>query len=453
MRLLRSLGLASVAVAAICLCCRMSLRAKESSALFNPDPQNVANRLYLLLHVRTDAQGAQHGFDLLDPPLAQETNYLLVGKSHDQAIALLDEFLRTHAERQIPAPEKRAILQRDLWAVFDWADDSEDPSLPHHAERAELMARLAPAIRRLALSPDELTALPDNYSRALANHEFPAAYEPAHPNQAFLPTDLFHPAGPWVCLGASGDDLAAPLHDISFTARSAFLVFARLPGGRPATLAYFHQLAALKIPLFVKMQGPGMAQPLDVFNPQAPQFPAGTEFALVRKLLLPDRDGRLRATALTESVQIRHYTSVPAVDPFASRDVNLAEKFQAPSESELSRVLFFSPGRSGLRSITASDETSPAVPAMMMGFDAFEDPRFRFRHFSPFIQCTGCHLGPGIQSMMSFSFRGTPDNDHVNPRFAETSPAAEIDKVIAWAQTRPKWKGLQRLWSSDASEK
>jgi hypothetical protein len=451
MRRIRSLGITAAAVAATCLYCRISLRAAQAPALFSSDPQHLANRLYRLVHVRTDQHGAQHGFDSLDPLLWSQTNYLLAGKSHTQALALLDEFLRTHAERQVPGPEKRAILQRDLWAVFDWADDSEDSELPHHAERAELMARLAPAIRRLALSPDEFAALPDTYSRALANHEFPATYDPAHPNQAFLPPELFDPAGPWVCLGASGDDLAAPLHDVSFTARSVFFVFARFPAGRAATLAYFQQLADMKIPLFVKMKSPGMAQPMDVWNPQVPQFPAGTEFALVRKLLLPDRDGHLRATAITESIQIRHYTSIPRVDPLASRDVDLAKHFQDPSESELSRVLLFSPGHSGLRGVTPSDEPNFIFPAMMQGFDAFEDPHFHFRHYSPFILCTSCHLGPGIQSMMSFSFRATPDdNPGYNPRLAETTPARETEKVIAWAQTRQKWKDLLGLWASDA---
>jgi hypothetical protein len=119
-----------------------------------------------------------------------------------------------------------------------------------------------------------------------------------------------------------------------------FLVFARLPGGRTATLAYFKKLAEMP-PLFVCMQEPGWQQPMDVWNPQVPQFPVGTEFALVRKMVLPDREGRLRLTPVTESVQIRHHTDIPNVDPMASRDVALAQRFQEPSEIDLSRVLLF----------------------------------------------------------------------------------------------------------------
>jgi hypothetical protein len=34
---------------------------------------------------------------------------------------LLDELLHTDAENLIRDPVKRALLQRDLWAVFDWS--------------------------------------------------------------------------------------------------------------------------------------------------------------------------------------------------------------------------------------------------------------------------------------------------------------------------------------------
>ena len=436
------------AIAGIWLCSHTSVRGADAIPLFNSDPQHVSNRLYRQLVVRTDSDGKEHGFDSLDPLLWSETNYLLSGKSHTRALALADDFLRTHAERQIDDPVKRAILQRDLWAVFDWADD---PDLPHQAERRELMAKLAPIVSRLALSPDELARLPDTYTLALQNHKFPAAYDPASPNNGFLPPDLFDPSGPWVCLGAPKGDLAAPLHDLSFTARSVFFVFARLPGGRDATLVYFKQLAEMKIPLFVRMQNAGWPQPIDVWNPEVPQFPIGTEFALVRRMALPDRSGVLRSTPVTESVQIRHYTDVPSVDPLASRDVNLARHFQEPSEIELSRMLLFSGQQSGLRGVKASDEHFLIFPAMSHGLDGFEDRHLEMRASSPFVECTSCHLGPGIQSMMSFSFRGNPNEGPVlSPRLAETTPSEEAIKVMEWAQTQRKWKDLRWLTTTRA---
>jgi hypothetical protein len=432
------------------LCWHISIRAAESTALFNPDPRHVSNRLYRQLHVRTEPGGKEYGFDSLDPLLWNKTDYLLAGKSHAQALALSNEFLRTHAERKISDPVKRAILQRDLWAVFDWAVQPEGRELSYQAERHDLMARLAPIVRLLALSPDELAQLPDTYARALQNHEFPPAYDPASPNQAFLPPDLFDPSGPWVCLSPAGHNLAAPLHDLSFTARSVFLVFARLPGGRDATLAYFKQLAELEIPLFVAEESSAQQQTTYMWNSQVPQFPTGTEFALVRKMVLPDRDGNLHLTPVTESVQIRHYTEIPDVDPMASRDTRLAQRFQQPSEIKLSRLLLFSDHHSGLRGVTASDDSFLIFPAMTHDFDMIEDERMRAPAESPFQQCRTCHHGPGTQSMMSFSFRGNPNRGPVlSPRLAETTPREESDKVLQWAQTQQKWKVLLRLWASE----
>jgi hypothetical protein len=420
--------------------------APDDITFFHPDSRNIANRLYRRLHVRS-AHGKEYGRDSLDPYLWSETKHLLSGSSHAQAVSLLDEFLREHAERQISDPLQRAILQRDLWAVFDWADT---PDAEHQPARRELMARLAPAVRRLALTPEEIARLPDTYARAIKSREFPAAYDSAEPNRAFLPPNLFDPHGPWVCLGAPADALVAPLHDSSFTARSAFLIFARLPEGRAATLAYFKQLAEMQTPLFVTMQSPDWPQPGMVWNAEVPQFSAGSEFALVRRMLLPEKDAHLQLTPVTESVQIRHYTDIPKVDPMASRDVNLARRFQAPSEIELSRFSILR-GHSGLRGVTSSDDPLLILPAMSEGFDALEDPRMRsLTHISPFVQCTGCHLGPGIQSMMSFSMRGAPGEGRVlSPRLAETTPQREFEKVIAAAQQQEKWKDLLRLWSAE----
>ena len=446
MRLGRSIAFLSAAIAAV-VSVQIFIRATAPPGLFHPDPQNISNRLYRQLHVRTEAGGREYGFDALDPLLWRETNYLLTGKSRVRTLDLADQVLRSNAERQIADPMKRAILQRDVWAVFDWADQ---PDLPHQAERRKLMARLAQLVRRLALSPDELAHLPDTYALALQNHEFPAIPSPVHHNEAFLPPDLFDPSGPWVCLGAPNPDLAAPLHDLSFTARSVFLVFARLPEGRAATLAYFKQLADTKLPLFVQMQEPGWPHAMEVWSPQIPQFPLGTEFALVRKMVLPDREGHLHLTPVTESVQIRIYTDIPKVSPMASRDVALAQRFQEPSEIVLSRVLLFSGHSSGLRGVTATDDPFLIFPAMSQGVDAFENKDMGEKAGSPFVACTSCHLGPGIQSMMSFSFRGNPNEGPVfSPRLAETTPRQESERVLEWAQTQKSWTDLLRLWASE----
>jgi len=166
---------------------RLLLRAWRPAdpALFHPDPNHIANRLYGQVHTRVSQNGTEYGFDDLDPLLWVQTRYLLTGPSHKEAVRLLDEFLSTHAETQIPDPVKRAILQRDLWAVFDWAAPS--PNNGDQPAREEIDNRLGPILRRLTLTKEQIKALPDPYVRAIQKKEFPAEYDPARSERAFLP--------------------------------------------------------------------------------------------------------------------------------------------------------------------------------------------------------------------------------------------------------------------------
>jgi len=152
-------------------------------AIYDPNPDHLWNRMHATFFVRGDFAARQRLPDAVDPPLWYHTSYLLSNPSHKQALQVLDEFLQTHAENLIRDPIKRAILQRDLWAVFDWAVNGR----PKHArdavyarEKRELQTRLAEALRRIALGPQELAALPNNYAQAVASGEFGRDYDPAH---------------------------------------------------------------------------------------------------------------------------------------------------------------------------------------------------------------------------------------------------------------------------------
>src|SRR3984957_207410 len=127
MRVRRSVKYASaaaVALAAVGLwfLWHVSVGAAEPTALFTLAFLSVANRLSVQLHARVAPEGKEFGIDTLDPLLWSETNYLLEGKSHRAALSLAGEFLRTTGARQVTDPLRRAILQRDIWAVYDWAD-------------------------------------------------------------------------------------------------------------------------------------------------------------------------------------------------------------------------------------------------------------------------------------------------------------------------------------------
>ena len=131
--------------------------ASESAArqvtIYDDDTGHVWNRLHATFFVREDLLGTELLPDALDPPYWYHTSYLLAQPSHKKALSVLDEFLQTHGDNLIHDPVKRALLQRDLWAVFDW---SAGRAPGYEAERRELQVRLAEALRRLALTPEEI---------------------------------------------------------------------------------------------------------------------------------------------------------------------------------------------------------------------------------------------------------------------------------------------------------
>jgi len=86
--------------------------------------------------------------------------------------------------------------------------------------------------------------------------------------------------------------------------------------------------------------------------------------------------------------------------------------------------------------------------------DVFEEPEFakyigREWPLHTLSTCTAeCHGRAGAQSMMSLSFR----ESHANPHLAESPPAREAEKVIAWKQIQDNWKLLMQLWGDTAAQ-
>jgi hypothetical protein len=242
----------------------------ETWGLYDPDPNHVWNRLYRNLYRREGRDGREYGYDELDPLLWWSTKYLLKTPAYPQVISVLNEFLSAHAEKLIADPLKRAILQRDLWAIFDWTT-----TVPNNSkETLDLQIKLAQVIKRLALSPDQIAALPNMYNLATSSRAFAVGYDPNHRERPYLPPDLLERNGPWVQISNRGGRPIASSHVDFFSGRSVFLVFMRLPEGPAATLKYLETLSA-----FPK---PWLAAPEDLRrqlpNPALPEFPTGTQF-------------------------------------------------------------------------------------------------------------------------------------------------------------------------------
>jgi hypothetical protein len=374
--------------------------------LYDSNPNHLWNRLHSAIFVRPDIPSTAEVPDALDPPLWLSTRYLLAQPSHDRILRLLDEFLETHGERLIQYPLKRAILQRDLWAVFDWSvtrepDQEHFGDLAYEKERTELQSRLAAVMRRVALTPAEVRALPSNYAQTVASGQFAKDYDSDHPERPFLPPNLLDPRGPWVQITPNGaGEPVAGEHTAQFS-RSSFLVFMRLPGGRKATFDYLETLWNFPQPWVPRPDDPRHEQTME--NPELPQFPAGTMVALVRQMLLPDSQGNLTPTPITESVQLRVYRTISAPSANAMFPSSVEDGIRATGQNfyqfTMTRSLLFA-GK-GLKALGADEKEF----TMFQAFGADEGSPKQYvslDKYPPVLKtCFECHRGQGINSVNS----------------------------------------------------
>lgn len=375
-------------------------------SVYDPDPDHLWNRVFRQLYRRVTANGEEYGSDELDPLLWQDTNYLLTENSYQQAVQVLDEFLSTHAENLIREPLKRAMFQRDLWAVFDWLASQGEP---FPSQRQVLEARLAQMIKRVALSKEEIVSLPDNYAIAVGSNTFPANVQADHPETAFLPADIFQPDSAWVPMGREGGPIAMTHTEaFPFYGHAVFLVFVRSPSGREATIDFIESLNT-------------ESKPVTVID---------SEVALVRRMLLIDDQGDLILSPLVETIQLRHFS--PA---------------QSFHEFELSRARLFDGLAGGL-------VLKPDLFMLFMGHgDVFQNPDIpELRAAIPDI-CKGCHSeyppsfnSGNTQSILSYSREKFPLPDSRQPLLFPTTWAEEAQTVIQWKLDHETWKTLKTLW-------
>jgi hypothetical protein len=458
------LALTCVVCLAATTCSSSSLTSGSSSldrgvSVYDPDPAHPWNQLHATFFVREDLPSTKLVPDALDPPLWYDSQYLLAKPSHQRALRALDDFVRTHAENRIHDPLKRAMLQRDLWAVFDWS--VKRPSRQganEHAydkEKQELQVRLAKVMRLVALTPKEIRSLPNNYEQAVASGEFTVKYDPAQPDRTFLPSDLFDPHGPWVELEGPGDpEPVARSHFSEFSGRSSFLVFVRLPEGRKAAFDYLYTLWNFPKPT---IPSPHFAPGEEVApNPDLPQFPPGTQFALVRQMTLFDNLGRLVNTPITESVQIRMYSAIagpgaPLIEPHSYDDIAVRSG-QRFYEIALSRPQLFSNKAGGLRA-TGRDEKQYLV----FGFPG-PDHGIPARYPSlegstPVLkECVVCHSTKGIHSVNSRNRLLPPNQLQVDrPHDSDGHVWWQDARTIPWKQRQDDWNLLIQDWKAAAS--
>jgi hypothetical protein len=434
------------------------------------------NRLHASLFVRVGPDERVYGQDRFEPLLWAQSKHLLEPVSHDRAVAFMDEFLANDGEKLIEDPLPRALLQRDLWMVFNWLQgtrrDFAEPKLDADAAlkaQQQLRHRIVALIRRLTLTPAEIQSLPDNYLAAVTSEPFGRRFDSEHPDEPYLPVDLFKDDGPWLCIGRT-DGATAPQHlreENPYT-NSAFPTFIRLPAGRAATVSYVKQLFDFDLPLLV--QNPNRkdrrAYPF-VPNPKLPQFPKGTELVLVRRALLIDSSHHVIASPLTESVQWRIIRDdVPALTKQVLADATIYSTdgmrrnsaWQTFHEVRLSRTQLLAGLAGGLRAVGA-DERDFKTGFNAHRWDEFERPlrgqsfSDRSRPFTVKEQCFFCHSMPGVYSFNSFKgdFKNAmrrKDGDQGRSFPLGLLSISDVAKAAVKRRERhPNWIALQTLLS------
>ena len=274
----------------------------EPAPLFDSRPDHPWNTLHDALWLRTAGDGRVYGRDRLDVLLWANTRRLTAAPSAQAAIKQLDAFLALADPNLDNSTLKRLMMQRDLWAVFDWLANREHQSplsarADDRAMRSQLRLKLASALQRLAIQEAEIRRLPSTYQAAVESGEFAREYEDRNWRRPFLPSRLLDADGPWVGLGtADGPVALGHLRGAAAFSRSAFTVFIKLPEGRQQTLDYLKRLRDFETPWVRDPATKGSIRSIP--NPATPQFPPGTQVALLRRMLCIDTEGRLTATPM-----------------------------------------------------------------------------------------------------------------------------------------------------------
>src|SRR5205085_567459 len=198
-------------------------------------------------------------------------------------------------------------------------------------------------------------------------------------------------------------------------------VYLKLPPGGPESATY---LEALRAYSRQGLESDCMIKPC---NP--PQFPVGTELALVRRAMLVDTGGRPVISPIRESVQLRRYLEIPT-----QFTIDWGGVMQRRAEFQLTRRPLRQ-GEIALRRV--GDNESQFSVFVTHGFD-FEGPLVTLE------RCRNCHQGIGVISFTSYS-RVQFENRHTFIMVHAGSEAAEGAAAVAYLEDRESWKLLQRL--------
>jgi hypothetical protein len=420
--------------------------ALDVNTIYDSDTNHLWNRLNETLFDRSGPDGKHYGFDELDILYWNTTTNLLGGVSHQQATNVLDEFINTHGERLIQDPLKKALLQRDLWALFDWTAGGRKSN--HQVEQKKLLKRLAVAIQCLELTTNEIASLPNNYALAEKN------------NLADLPQGLFQTNGDWINVSVNNAERLVPMHDLGFGGRSVFMVLFHDADGRKAGTNYLKQISSIK-PMWIPSTNPNFPNEMQL-NAGFPQFPTNSQWALARRMCVIDTDGRIQPTHVVESIQLRTYLGFGEPDfvIITNRNGYVVDEPVPPQRFNEFRMT-----RHDAKLVSLAKDKkdfSGNNHFFSMGADAFEPGRWDTNYTTwatnydslrwqgiVLQNCYQCHGGSGIYSVNSFTRVLSGERPAETTQMVESDGKREEEMTPLFKVSQANWGLLQGLWNQE----
>jgi hypothetical protein len=438
----------------------------DSETVYAPDPRHLWNRLFVAFYernvrypvgyrqARSDWVPERIGPNVLDPPLGIHPSFLLETGVFERCNAVCDEFLRMHGEELSTNPLQRAVLQRDLWAVFDVLQTEQEDCLRNYGEtpaplteeqqmrRAILSRKIGVIIGRLALPMRQIETLPDTYSEAVDSGAFPI--HPGGQREAdYVPEDLCETNSPWVEVLPARNKLFD--HSMIVRGRSVFRVFLRPPSDAGASAAFSAWLQQIE---HAERLQAGAAERPDV-SPElrsvaSQNMPVGTQMALLREMLLVNDQKKIVPSHIVESLQLRCYLGRPS-DP--------AELSQLFEEFVLDRPFLFQNKQGGLRPTAFS--TPVFFGYMALGRLAVNQ-KGEILPLEPFPQsCIRCHVQPqpGGEHLPESYFPNRPPRiaSFARPiRFARSDTESAEQQTILWKSSQPEFLELVKYIGAEA---
>jgi hypothetical protein len=376
--------------------------------------------LYDVIMVRKDSNGNAYATDEVGPLIYGRSKFPFDDVTFPKLTAALERFNALSQTRiEAYGDAKRALLQRHLWTVFD-ATMPRIHKPPTHLDRRRATQKvLATLIGRVALTKDEILALPDTRAATMKSGGYPQEHDPTDRFKPFLPADLYAKDSSWVCLGKAGNPDTD--HATMERLRSAFYQFVRLPDGRQATLEYIKKLNDREA------------------------FPIGTQFTLIDQAFLISDQGELVLSPFINSIQLRAYLDVTTTHLEATprATVCVSEFVMRPRRLMEGKFVMRALGPKDFRFQTIAAGSGGAVDPLESRSAA------RVQKLTPTLQgCVFCHerSRSGVRSLGDFMF----GDRYADKLTFEAGNPARIAQAVAASKRKDKtWKKLQELWPKE----